>query len=152
MKNLLNIKNSLFLLLTFATLSLSSCSNDDYNPADSIIYVSETSNYYGEKPTKDEIRNALVGKWLDDQNNLVMDVKSWKLNPKFGTAAYESEYVFNIDCKVPLYQLGSDYWWSEVAIDKNNVRIGPDFYVMVEGNKAKLFVRGNETKVILMHK
>lgn len=152
MKNLLNIKKLSLLVLAVLTLVLSSCSNDDSNPADSIVYVAETSNFYGQNPAKDDIRNALVGKWLDEQNNLVLDVKSWKKDPDFGIDPHASEFIYQIDSKVEKYVLGENFWWGEIAMNKNNVRIGGDFYIMVEGNSAKLFVLGNQIRVIKMHK
>lgn len=137
------------LAVLFSMFLITNCRNEDDTNTEPQYYTS-TTDYYGKSPDSIVIRNAVVGKWYDEKNNLILDINKGYQNPEFpyiivnGLVERKSFYSYDIISNIEGYtfknyqKIERMYWY------KNNVNLGGMFHLIVEGNNAYLWVIRNQ--------
>lgn len=147
MRKLLNFKAITVLSVVALTLTTLSCRD---SKDDEIAAVPEfshsTTNFYTNKGDSTALRQATVGKWYDESNNLLLDIQAAEVNTSYPVpypGAYESYFVYRLNSFVQYYPLISANKTNETSRYGNNINLGGVFHLIVEGNSGWLWVMNN---------
>lgn len=162
MKNFFTLKRLMFMVFLFAfSYTVISCNNDDDQDkvelADTPEYYGSATNHYGEKPDSTVVRQDAVGKWYNENNELLIDIKSGYKNPDFPFTMVNNVrknhlyYAFDLTSKVDVYPLVNPTK-VESSIYKNNIGLGGMFYLVVEGSNGWLWIIRNSPQRIRVKK
>lgn len=139
--------------------ALISCNNDDDNLSeDPTKYYFSTTSHYGAKTDSTQVRTDAVGKWYDENNNLLVDINKGYKNPDYpyiikdGVRIPKSYYAYDITSNVEGYKFTEAVRVEEGSLSKNNINLSGMFHLIVEGNTGYLWVMRNQPYVVKVKK
>lgn len=152
MKNIFNLKTGLILSAVIFSLTVFSCreSNDDEVSDIPENYFS-TTNYFVNKSDSTALRQATIGKWYDENNNLLLDIQSNGVNPDYPAiypAPFEFYYIYRLNSSVQYYPITTASKTGEASRYGNNINLGGSFHLIVENNNGWLWVMNNKPQRI----